>query len=68
MKVPRRLIPVAPLAFIPPGTLFRPEQRASGADRDTAVDTLRAAVAEGRLSPRADKLGMQPDGRDDQGL
>ena len=34
-----------------PGPLFRPpEQRASDADRDTAVDILCAAVAEGRLT------------------
>lgn len=39
-----------PLAFILPGPLFQPEQRASDADRDTAVDILCAAVAEGRLT------------------
>jgi hypothetical protein len=44
------LIPVVPLAFISPGPLFQPEQRASDADRDTAVDILCAAVAEGRLT------------------
>jgi Domain of unknown function (DUF1707) len=33
-----------------PGPLFRPEQRASDADRDTAVDILCAAAADGRLS------------------
>jgi hypothetical protein len=43
------LIPVAPLAFIP-GPLFQPGQRASDTDRDTAVDILCAAVAEGRLT------------------
>ena len=32
------------------GPLFQPEQRASDADRDTAVDILCAAVAEGRLT------------------
>jgi Domain of unknown function (DUF1707) len=44
------LIPVVPLAFILPGPLFQPEQRASDADRDTAVDILCTAVAEGRLT------------------
>jgi Domain of unknown function (DUF1707) len=34
-----------------PGPLFRPpEQRASDADRDTAVDILCAATADGRLT------------------
>ena len=34
-----------------PGALFRPpEQRASDADRDTAVDILCAAAADGRLT------------------
>ena len=34
-----------------PGLLFRPpEQRASDADRDTAVDILCAAAADGRLT------------------
>jgi hypothetical protein len=34
-----------------PGPLFRPpEQRASDADRDTAVDILCAAAADGRLT------------------
>jgi hypothetical protein len=34
-----------------PGPLFRPpEQRASDADRDTAVDFLCAAAADGRLT------------------
>ena len=34
-----------------PGPLFRPpEQRASAADRDTAVDILCAAAADGRLT------------------
>ena len=34
-----------------PGSLFRPpEQRASDADRDTAVDILCAAAADGRLT------------------
>jgi len=42
------LIPVVPLAFIDP--LFQPQQRASDTDRDTAVDILCAAVAEGRLT------------------
>ena len=41
---------MVPLAFILPGPLFQPEQRASDAGRDTAVDILCAAVAEGRLS------------------
>ena len=50
MREPRPLIPVVPLAFILPGPLFQPEQRASDADRDTAVDILCAAVAEGRLT------------------
>jgi hypothetical protein len=44
------LIPVVPLAFILPGPLFQPEQRASDADRDSAVDILCTAVAEGRLT------------------
>jgi hypothetical protein len=44
------LIPVVPLAFILPDPLFQPQQRASDADRDTAVDILCAAVAEGRLT------------------
>jgi hypothetical protein len=47
---PRPLIPVIPSAFILPGPLFQPEQRASDADRDTAVDILCAAVAHGRLT------------------
>ena len=33
-----------------PGLLLRPEQRASDADRDTAVDILCAAAADGRLT------------------
>jgi hypothetical protein len=33
-----------------PGPPFRPEQRASDADRDTAVDILCAAAADGRLT------------------
>jgi hypothetical protein len=37
---PRPLIPVVPPAFILPDPLFQPQQRASDADRDTAVDTL----------------------------
>ncbi|MGH3204990.1 MAG: DUF1707 domain-containing protein [Streptosporangiaceae bacterium] len=41
---------MAPLAFILPDPLFQPQQRASDADRDTAVDSLCAAVAEGRLT------------------
>ncbi len=44
------MIPVVPLAFILPGPLFQPQQRASDADRDTAVDILCTAVAEGRLT------------------
>jgi hypothetical protein len=44
------VIPVVPLAYILPGPLFQPEQRASDADRDTAVDILCEAVAEGRLT------------------
>jgi hypothetical protein len=44
------LIAVAALAFILPGPLVPLEQRASDADRDTAVDILCAAVAEGRLT------------------
>jgi hypothetical protein len=47
---PRPLIPVVPLAFILPDPLVQPQQRASDADRDTAVDILCAAVAEGRLT------------------
>ena len=50
MREARPLIPVVPLAFILPGPLFQPEQRASDADRDTAVDILCTAVAEGRLT------------------
>ena len=50
MREPRPLVPVVPLAFILPGPLFQSEQRASDADRDTAVDILCAAVAEGRLT------------------
>jgi DUF1707 SHOCT-like domain len=50
VRLPRPLIPVVPLAFILPGPLFHPEQRASDADRDTAVDILCEAVAEGRLT------------------
>jgi DUF1707 SHOCT-like domain len=41
---------MVPLAFIVPGPLFQPEQRASDADRDAAVDILCAAVGEGRLT------------------
>lgn len=41
---------MVPFAFILPGRPFQPEQRASDADRDTAVDILCAAVAEGRLT------------------
>jgi len=33
-----------------PDPLFQPQQRASDADRDTAVDILCAAVAERRLT------------------
>ncbi len=44
------MIPVVPLAFILPGPLLQPVQRASDADRDTAVDILCEAVAEGRLT------------------
>jgi hypothetical protein len=50
VRAPRPLIPVVPLAIILPGPLFQPEQRASDADRDTAVDILCAAAAEGRLT------------------
>ena len=50
MTEPRPLIPAVPLAFTLPGPLFQPQQRASDADRDTAVDILCAAVAEGRLT------------------
>jgi hypothetical protein len=49
VRDPRPLIPVVPFAFILPDPLFQP-QRASDADRDTAVDILCAAVAEGRLT------------------
>jgi hypothetical protein len=39
------------LTFLRPGPLFRPpEQRASDADRDTVVDILCAAAADGRLT------------------
>ena len=41
---------MAPLPCILPGPPFQPEQRASDADRDTAVDVLCSAVAEGRLT------------------
>jgi DUF1707 SHOCT-like domain len=50
VRGPRPLIPVIPLAFILPDPLLQPQQRASDADRDTAVDILCAAVAEGRLT------------------
>jgi Domain of unknown function (DUF1707) len=50
VRDPRPLIPVVPLAFILPDPLVQPQQRASDADRDTAVDILCAAVAEGRLT------------------
>jgi DUF1707 SHOCT-like domain len=50
VREPRPLIPVVPLNFILPGPLFQLEQRASDADRDTAVDILCTAVAEGRLT------------------
>jgi DUF1707 SHOCT-like domain len=42
---------VVPLALILPDPLSEPQQRASDADRDTAVEVLCAAVAEGRLTP-----------------
>lgn len=42
---------MVPLAFVGPGPWFRPpEQLASDADRDIAVDMLCAAVADGRLT------------------
>jgi hypothetical protein len=41
---------LVPLAFILPGPVFQPQQRASDADRDTAADILCTAVAEGRLT------------------
>jgi hypothetical protein len=44
------LIPVVPFTFILPDPLLQPQLRASDADRDTAVDILCAAVAEGRLT------------------
>lgn len=58
MREPRPLIPVMPFAFLFPGPLPQshdplspaPEQRASDADRDTVVDILSAAAAEGRLT------------------
>lgn len=58
MREPRPLIPVMPFAFLFPGPLPlahdslspTPEQRASDADRDTVVDILSAAAAEGRLT------------------
>jgi Domain of unknown function (DUF1707) len=50
MTEPRPLIPVVPLAFILPDPLFEPQQRASDADRDTAVDILCPAVADGQLA------------------
>jgi hypothetical protein len=46
---PRPLLPVLPLALVAPGP-FRPEHRASDADRDTAVDILSEAAADGRLT------------------
>jgi hypothetical protein len=49
VRGPRPLIPVVPLAFILPDPLFQPQQRASDADRDTAVDILCAAVGEAGL-------------------
>jgi hypothetical protein len=45
-----------------PGPLFRrPEQRASDADRDTAVDILCAAAADGR-PPLPAGIRLTPDG------
>ena len=41
---------MVPPGFIFPGPLFQPEQRASDADRETAVDILCTALAEGRLT------------------
>ncbi len=50
MREPRPLVAVVPLAFSLPNPLFQAQQRASDADRDTAVDILCTAVAEGRLT------------------
>ena len=45
------ILPPVPFPFVTRGPLFRqPEQRASDADRETAVDILCAAVADGRLT------------------
>jgi hypothetical protein len=45
------ILPPVPFPFVTPGPLFRqPEQRASDADRETAVDILCAAAADGRLT------------------
>jgi hypothetical protein len=63
----RPLIPVVPLAFILPGPQFQPQQRASDADRDTAVDILCTAVAEGRRVGAGERrLPWAGDGRGKQ--
>jgi hypothetical protein len=50
VREPRPLLPVLPLALVAPGPVSHPEQRASDADRDTAVDILSEAAADGRLT------------------
>lgn len=44
------MIPVVPFALVGPGPLCRPPLRASDADRETVVDMLCAAVADGCLT------------------
>jgi hypothetical protein len=50
VRKPRSLLAVLPFALVAPGPVSHPEQRASDADRDTAVDILCAAAADGRLT------------------
>lgn len=45
------ILPPVPFPFVTPGPLLRqPDQRARDVDRETAVDILCAAVADGRLT------------------
>jgi hypothetical protein len=48
VRKPRSLLAVLPFALVAPGPVSHPEQRASDADRDTAVDILSEAAADGR--------------------
>jgi hypothetical protein len=50
VREPRPLLPVLQFGFVAPGRLSYPELRASDADRDTAVDILSEAAADGRLT------------------